>query len=165
MIYHSRIFMANRVLLQHCGLSVKSKATMNTPFDMKCYLFCASTQKNHNKLFESHSNCAIKRSFQYQQNSCQMLNFHTYPPGKLSRIVDKNRHYFDGRNLSIRLLHKDNVKQKDEPSKSVLLNPKAIVESSPPDLQPYLRLIRFDKPIGKSNTVWSFSNYHKRCDF
>ena len=30
------------------------------------------------------------------------------------------------------------------------VSPKAILDSSPPSIQPYLRLIRFDKPIGET---------------
>ena len=37
----------------------------------------------------------------------------------------------------------------DHARRQFSLSPKAILEASPPSLQPYLRLIRFDKPIGE----------------
>ncbi|XP_025107740.1 4-hydroxybenzoate polyprenyltransferase, mitochondrial-like isoform X2 [Pomacea canaliculata] len=41
-----------------------------------------------------------------------------------------------------------------QPTRMLSFSPKAILEASPPSFQPYLRLIRFDKPIGTMLLLW-----------
>lgn len=48
-----------------------------------------------------------------------------------------------------RIQYKLNGAHCHQPARMLSFSPKAILEASPPSFQPYLRLIRFDKPIGK----------------
>lgn len=63
---------------------------------------------------------------------------------------DKHHHVYNVLHNSHRNFHKDSVAGgKKQFMKPFMFSPKRILEASPPKYQPYLKLIRFDRPIGK----------------
>ena len=88
-------------------------------------------------------------------NSKTLLTRNQLYPSQLSHFHHVSRNDWDGAHSQIQPLHHPLLGNGTQCSlgasarRRFSLSPKAILEASPPAFQPYLRLIRFDKPIGE----------------
>ena len=103
------------------------------------------------------------RNLAPRHSDMSSLNFreNQLHPRQLSHFHHMSSNGWDGARDQVKPLHHPLLGTRCSLSaaarRHLSLSPKAILEASPPSVQPYLRLIRFDKPIGECLSVSWYS--------